>query len=82
MKKLGKLQINPERVIKNEELLSLRGGYGYPTYRCYYNLGDLGRCTHFLGYINTAGCEIAYELCAELYGGGCVECGDCTSWCE
>jgi hypothetical protein len=27
MKKLGKLSINPERVIKNEELVNLRGGY-------------------------------------------------------
>ena len=26
MKKLGKLQINPERLIKNEELISLKGG--------------------------------------------------------
>jgi len=28
MKKLGKLQINPEKLMKNEELLTLRGGYG------------------------------------------------------
>jgi hypothetical protein len=28
MKKLGKLQINPEKVMKNEELVALRGGYG------------------------------------------------------
>lgn len=28
MKKLGKLSINPEKVIKNEELVNLRGGYG------------------------------------------------------
>ena len=27
MKKLGKLSINPEKVIKNEELVTLRGGY-------------------------------------------------------
>jgi len=27
MKKLGKLSINPERVMKNEELVNLRGGY-------------------------------------------------------
>ncbi len=26
MKKLNKLQINPERLIKNEELISLKGG--------------------------------------------------------
>jgi hypothetical protein len=28
MKKLGKLQINPEKVMKNKELMTLRGGYG------------------------------------------------------
>ena len=28
MKKLSKLQINSERLIKNEELMTLRGGYG------------------------------------------------------
>ncbi len=26
MKKLGKLQINPEKLMKNEELISLKGG--------------------------------------------------------
>ncbi len=31
MKKLNKLQINPERLIKNEELMTLRGGYGAGT---------------------------------------------------
>lgn len=29
MKKLGKLTINPEKVIKNEELVNLRGGTYY-----------------------------------------------------
>ena len=28
MKKLGKLQISPEKLMKNEELIALRGGYG------------------------------------------------------
>ncbi len=28
MKKLNKLQINSERIMKNEELITLRGGYG------------------------------------------------------
>ncbi len=27
MKKLGKLSINPEKLMKNEELINLRGGY-------------------------------------------------------
>lgn len=33
MKTLGKLKINTERIMKNEELITLRGGYGYVT--CY-----------------------------------------------
>ncbi|MFZ5430224.1 MAG: hypothetical protein ACOZDD_08330 [Bacteroidota bacterium] len=28
MKKLGKLSINPSKVMKNEELVNLKGGYG------------------------------------------------------
>lgn len=28
MKKLNKLQINSEKLIKDEELITLRGGYG------------------------------------------------------
>ncbi len=35
MKKLGKLSINPEKVMKNEELVNLRGGYGYGATCCY-----------------------------------------------
>jgi hypothetical protein len=29
MKKLKKIQINPEKLMTNEELITLRGGYGY-----------------------------------------------------
>jgi hypothetical protein len=35
MKKLGKLTINPEKVIKNDELISLRGGYECPDHLYY-----------------------------------------------
>ena len=38
MKKLSKLNINPEKVMKNEELITLRGGYdcgsGWTNYQC------------------------------------------------
>jgi len=34
MKKLGKISINPEKVIKNEELVNLRGGYGEGNSTC------------------------------------------------
>jgi hypothetical protein len=30
MKTLGKLNINSERIMKNDELVALRGGYGQP----------------------------------------------------
>ncbi len=35
MKKLKKLQINPEKLMKNEELLALRGGYDLGWVYCY-----------------------------------------------
>lgn len=38
MKKLGKLSINPERVMKNEELVNLRGG------DYYYDMGSTYYC--------------------------------------
>jgi hypothetical protein len=37
MKKLGKITINPEKVIKNEKLSSLRGGDGL--YCCFCSRG-------------------------------------------
>ena len=45
MKKLGKLYINPEKRMKNEELLSLRGGYG----TCYACWGEGGFIGHVYG---------------------------------
>ena len=38
MKKLGKLSINPEKVMKNEELVNLKGGY--------WGYGGVGDCCH------------------------------------
>lgn len=78
MKKINKLQINPDKLMKNEELLNLKGGdYGYPSYRCYLRPAYGGGCEYFRGYINTASCWMAYDLCWELMGGGCVAGGDC-----
>lgn len=34
MKKINKLRINPERIMKNEELFALRGGYDGTTCVC------------------------------------------------
>ena len=77
MKKINKLKINPERLIKDSELKTLQGGYG--SYRCYREEGK-GRAScsgAFLGYINTAGCAMANEICYTLWGGNCVDGGDC-----
>ncbi|WP_303925007.1 hypothetical protein [Draconibacterium sediminis] len=40
MKKLGKLSINPEKLINNEQLVNLRGGY----LNCCYDLNNLLGC--------------------------------------
>ncbi len=39
MKKLGKLSINSEKVMKNEELISLKGGYMWTFTCCCYGGG-------------------------------------------
>ena len=49
MKKLGKLIINPEKVIKNEELVNLRGGtYDIPS--------DTGNCYHLDYWVGSVYC--------------------------
>ena len=72
MKKLNKLQINSEKLMNNEELISLKGGYG--SIAC-YAFGGFGGCGGGLvTYMNTP-CLSALELCIAL-GGGCIEgCG-------
>ncbi len=51
MKKLGKLSINPEKVIKSEELVNLKGGYdeGLQRVSCFSDSG-------YLGYVETPYC--------------------------
>jgi hypothetical protein len=74
MKTLRKLEIKPERVMKDEELMTLRGGYG--SYKCYKE-GYIPGCYNFLAYINTASCTMAMTICYEVYTGYCVEGWDC-----
>jgi hypothetical protein len=57
MKKLGKLTINPEKVIKNEDLVNLRGGYG----------GEDTLCTVYCGntlYSSPYRCP--WEMCSQI----------------
>ena len=42
MKKIGKLTINPEKVIKNEELVNLKGGYDQAALVCKHGTTILG----------------------------------------
>lgn len=70
MKKLNKILIKPEKLIKAEELRNLRGGDG--SYKCYHAHFD-GGCIGFITYINTASCQMAAEVCYDLYGGFCIE---------
>ncbi len=44
MKKLGKLTISPEKIMKNEELINLQGGYGGTCAWICYEDGGYGDC--------------------------------------
>lgn len=67
MKKLNKLSINTEKVIRNTELVNLRGGYGE----------DLQRIscldyTDYLGYVETPYCpseSTRLSMCQASYPG-------------
>ncbi len=66
MKKLGKLTISPGKIMKNEELINLQGGYDV-----YCECIDLTNNVHWGsgycgGMVNCIQCEIALE---GLYGG-------------
>lgn len=65
MKKLSKLGINSERIMKNEELVTLRGGYNGCSCECYNwdfeYVGGIG------GDVNALTCN---PLCLEFYGHG------------
>jgi len=70
MKKLGKLTINPDKIIKNEELVNLRGGYGDEKYLCKCNPPAIGT---WIGYYDSqAEVDAAIEeWCDPLDGGYC-----------
>ena len=77
MKKIGKLLINSDKIMKNEELMSLSGGYG--SYLCYKTIGADGCCEGFIEGINTSSCDNAWYICSSIYTGACVKGGDCYS---
>ena len=59
MKRLNKLLINSGKVLKNEELVTLRGGYG----------GACCKCSGGLGYMLLATEYDCNQLCSEASGG-------------
>lgn len=71
MKKTNKLEINSEKLMKNEELLALKGGGGDSLYRCYREGWGGMPCNGFITSFNTAGCNMALQICI-AFGGGCV----------
>ena len=78
MKILGKLHINPERLMKNEELITLRGGYDYD-YDC------LRTQDHFAYYPILATGESCEQVIDDLevqWPGWDIGCKgwDCTIW--
>jgi hypothetical protein len=60
MKRLGKIEIKSEKIIKDEELLILRGGYGICTCECHR-----GQFVP-LGYLLTDGQSCA-DACIEAW---------------
>ncbi|MBW6537647.1 MAG: hypothetical protein K0B11_21740 [Mariniphaga sp.] len=68
MKKLGKLIINPEKVIKNEELINLKGG-SYNGCDPNAGIGCSGSCTTSVGTSGT--CK--YQAIGSKFLCACVE---------
>jgi len=60
MKKLTKLGISPEKIMKNEDLINLQGGYGNHTVYCKDYSGTI--CT--LAYY-TCDTQLVKNLCLE-----------------
>jgi len=86
MKKLGKLNINPEKVMKNEELETLKGGSG--TGSMWYCKHHEGIVVRILGCITSTGCDanLAWNACISNYpetnemAGGCSGTSDSCIW--
>jgi len=81
MKKLGKLSINSEKVIKNEELVNLRGGSG--SYVCVCcSIGNVG------GNMSSGECDALgwfqapYDNCDDGFDYAHEICGDYNNNCN
>lgn len=65
MKKLNKLQINSEKIIQNEELVTLKGGYDY--YSCCYCWNG----AQLMGIMAAWGQEDCSDSCGIMGWDGC-----------
>ena len=77
------MNINPEKVMRNEELIMLRGGYGEPgksTWACRMHEGE---DNFLLGFINLDECDysLAITCCTMMLGGNEVS-GGCSGFWE
>ena len=63
MKTLGKFKINPEKVINDEELVNLRGGYETACCECTNEYNEV------LGYIVGSTALDCEDDCEAVYGG-------------
>jgi hypothetical protein len=71
MKKLGKLTISPEKIMKNEELINLQGGYDGSTCAWEGGSGYTGQCNQS---------KFAVEWWSQQFGGRwcCDSCAQAT----
>lgn len=65
MKKINKLEISPEKIMKNEELINLQGGYeGECPGECAYYLGGWTYCNVCYAFIQEHGHNFDAWCCA------------------
>jgi len=72
MKKLSKLEIKSEKVMKNVELLTLRGGYGSGDCHCMcYSKDPIPQAMGLMAAVNQTDC---YDNCGEMGWTGTWNC--------
>lgn len=65
MKKIGRITINPEKVIKKDELVNLKGGYGGGEHIVFCKLGDYGTICQ-LDVYSCSDTQWLFEICRQV----------------
>jgi len=80
MKKNIKIQISSERLMKNDELITLRGGTNTvpQLYTCYMYGCSGGWCNTKITDLYAVDCATALDVCRISHEGGCVEGPGCN----